>query len=491
MLHVGRSAHEQAGCVKVNALANTLTAGYRYMPCRASPNVSPVSTWPFKRTIRGPLECPLVHISWLDRSSFLKMSSTANTVTTDRGFRSARANVAVRQGTWYYEVVVARGDGDRGSGAGTGGDHGNAHVRVGWGRREALLDAPVGADGYSYAIRDVGGQKVHLSRPKPYGKTFKTGDIIGCLISLPERHDDPETLQRKRIPIAYKDQSYFEMDEYGVQKEMEALVDREGKVAAAARAAAEAAAAAGQEEEKTKPSKKKKKKDEEDGDAGATARELPILPGSKVEFFLNGEALGTAFEDIYDFSPLPPIPNPLAKKPETMLHDDGTLGYYPMVSCFGRGKLQCNFGPEWRYPPTAPARPMSERYDEFKAEEVVLDERDEARETVRLKEELEEIEARRAAAEAKIAAAARRKANAAANKKKRKGTETPLGTPRGTPGGTPTPAPDDVKMERESVVSRAGTEEPVKVEEDGDVSMATHHAQEDGQEDPEEGVQWT
>ena len=195
-----------------------MTAGFRYAACKPSHNISPSDIFPFNRTVPGPSCCPPVHLSWLDRSSFLKLSTTATTATTDRGFRSARANVGVRQGTWYYEVIVGRGDGVRGSGSGTGGDHGNAHVRLGWGRREANLDAPVGTDGYGYAIRDVGGEKVHISRPKPYGRSFKSGDVIGCLISLPQRQIDPETIKRKRTAIRYKGALYFEMDEYGIQK---------------------------------------------------------------------------------------------------------------------------------------------------------------------------------------------------------------------------------------------------------------------------------
>jgi len=384
--------------------------------------------------------------------------------------------VGVRQGTWYYEVIVGRGDGVRGSGSGTGGDHGNAHVRFGWGRREANLDAPVGTDGYGYAIRDVGGEKVHISRPKPYGRSFKSGDVIGCLISLPQRQIDPETIKRKRTAIRYKGALYFEMDEYGIQKEMDALVDREGKVAAAAKAAAETA----KEDDKSKV-KKKKRKEEDDVPA---ARDLPILPGSRVEFYLNGEPLGTAFEDLYDFLPLAPTPNPNAKKADTILHDDGTLGYYPMISCFGRGKVQCNFGPDWRYPPHSSARPMSERFDEFRTEELPLDERDEARDAIRLQKEMEEYERKRAAAELRASTTMRKKA---AVKKKRKDTETPISTP----------GPEDVKSEVGSMgFSRAGTEEAMKHE---DVKMEEGEAEADAEcitlivadaTDPEEGVQW-
>ena len=98
--------------------------------------------------------------------------------------------MAVREGKWYFECHILGGK-TTGAGGGTGGDVGNAHVRVGWGRREAQMDAPVGADAYSYGIRDVDGSKVHISRPKPYAQGFGTGDVVGCMITLPPYPNKP------------------------------------------------------------------------------------------------------------------------------------------------------------------------------------------------------------------------------------------------------------------------------------------------------------
>ena len=107
-------------------------------------------------------------------------------MSTPLGFRSGRANVPVRQGAWYCEMIVERGGGDH-SGALDG-----SHVRVGWGRREAKLNSPVGLDGYSYGIRDKTGEIVTLSRPAAYlGNGFGTGDVVGMYISLPERITPP------------------------------------------------------------------------------------------------------------------------------------------------------------------------------------------------------------------------------------------------------------------------------------------------------------
>lgn len=356
------------------------------MPCAPSPNVSPNPQLPFHRTLPGPPPAAPVALSFLDRSAFLRVAQDGRTCTTDRGYRSGRGSVAVREGTWYYEATIVRSDGASGGGRGSAGDAGNPHVRIGWGRREAGLDAPVGADAYGYAIRDVGGEKVHISRAKSYGRTFATGDVVGCLISLPPRtepvdEEDVAYVRRWRIPLRYRGQLYFEMDEYPVTKEMEALVNREGKPPPAPAAV-----------EDIKPSEPKKKMKKGAGSSAAepptrpVARTLHKLPGSYVSFFLNGEPLGTAFEDLYDFLPLPPLPGQRKKythayereREAYQYHDDGTLGYFPMVSCFGRGKVHLNFGPDFASPLPEGARPMCERWDTFRAEELVYDERDEA-----------------------------------------------------------------------------------------------------------------
>ncbi len=102
----------------------------------------------------------------------------------------ARANVAAREGRWYYECKILSGvKRPAQSPATTNADlTGGGHVRIGWARREANLDTPVGFDAYSYGLRDVSGQKVHMSRPKdfsPSNESFHEGDVIGLEITLP------------------------------------------------------------------------------------------------------------------------------------------------------------------------------------------------------------------------------------------------------------------------------------------------------------------
>lgn len=136
-------------------------------------------------------------------------------------------------------------------------------------------------------------------------------------------------------------------------------------------------------------------------------RELPILEGSKVAFFVDGVCQGVAFEDVYDFLPLRPLPGERKKDPRRNFHDDGDLAYFPMVSVFGGAIATINSGPDFEFAPPddieaalwdSPRppkgerpvraegeegarqqwRPLSDRYAEYLAEQDHLDALDEA-----------------------------------------------------------------------------------------------------------------
>ena len=142
----------------------------------------------------------------------------------------ARATTGAREGRYYWEAKVLSGiradplDGDP-----------RGHVRLGFARREAQLDGPVGFDAYSYGLRDVSGQKVHMSRPKDFANgDFVEGDVIGLEICLPslslhrkvaegtynkavDVSDDLDPVAaheyldiiRDRVPIRFKNTLYF------------------------------------------------------------------------------------------------------------------------------------------------------------------------------------------------------------------------------------------------------------------------------------------
>ena len=142
----------------------------------------------------------------------------------------ARATTGAREGRYYWEAKILSGiradpmDGDP-----------RGHIRVGFARREAQLDGPVGFDAYSYGLRDVSGQKVHMSRPKDFANAdFVEGDVMGLEICLPslslhrkvaegtynkavDVSDDLDPMAaheyldiiRDRVPIRFKNTLYF------------------------------------------------------------------------------------------------------------------------------------------------------------------------------------------------------------------------------------------------------------------------------------------
>jgi hypothetical protein len=144
-------------------------------------------------------------------------------------------------------------------------------------------------------------------------------------------------------------------------------------------------------------------------DLNPPSRIPPKLKGSKLVFFVDGVCQGTAFEDLLDFVPLrlpagwiPPPVRSEEKLLEVMenYNDDGTLGYYPLVSVFGGGMATINPGPHFEFPPptdietlleNSPRPPthsqvvlskngwrsLNERYDEYYAEQAKLDDQDE------------------------------------------------------------------------------------------------------------------
>src|ERR1700722_1060525 len=173
--------------------------GFRYTPAGLAPIGSIL---PFRTIESAPTS---FRVSWDDRSPFVKVTADGLGLYGEKGFRSARCNVPIREGRWYMEVKIEHGGGEHSADSTK---REGSHVRLGWGRREAPLNGPVGLDGYSYGVRDKTGEKITLSRPKPYGIPFGSGDVVGMYISLPKRRQpspkdphDPAHIKRERIPI--------------------------------------------------------------------------------------------------------------------------------------------------------------------------------------------------------------------------------------------------------------------------------------------------
>lgn len=311
----------------------------------------------------------------------------------------ARGNVGVREGRYYWECKILSGiKADPLDGDSTG------HVRMGWARREAQLDAPVGFDAYSYGFRDVSGEKVHLSRPKEFSNTnLVEGDVIGLELCLPslslhrkvvdgsynkavDVSDDLDPVAsneyldiiRDRVPIRYKAHLYFEQFEYAPEKGCEELMNPSQAVTAAPAT--------------TDPP-----------NPNHSQPSLRTLPFSYIKLYRNGTPLGEqpAFTDLLAF--LPPASKPPNQTGAREGLDDGTLGYYPAISVFRGGAAEANFGPQFWYPPSGMAsdddvemidasnikvepmrkkqiagqhsrlRPISERFNEQIAEDIVYD----------------------------------------------------------------------------------------------------------------------
>ncbi len=339
------------------------------------------------------------HLSFEDAAPYVYFDQAGLNVTGDHGFRMARANVAVREGRWYWECKITRGC-MKDKQLGEPESHG--HVRMGWARREASRDAPVGYDAYSYGLRDVGGQKVHMSRPKeffPAGEDIHEGDVIGLEIQLPSENLHRKVVQgsynpavdiidegsastaegpnvvRDRIPFRFQaSKLWFEKFDYHTIKELEDLMNPAPMTAS------------GSTTEPANPNH--------------PVPCLRTLPGSYIRIYKNGALMGTPFTNLLAFLPPASSSNPKVQEGSRERLDDGTLGYYPALSVFRGGAAEVNFGPSFWYPPpdlappsedvamgeagdapqppkTEPAltklRPSAERYDEQIAEDIVYD----------------------------------------------------------------------------------------------------------------------
>ncbi|KOS21547.1 Set1 complex component ash2 [Escovopsis weberi] len=356
---------------------------FRYTHCIADPLFPSIIY--YRQTEPEPFG---PRMSFEDAATHVFFDRSGRQVTTDKGFRMARANVAVREGRWYWECKITQGI--RPAKNGESKPEGGRHVRMGWARREASLDAPVGFDAYSYGIRDVSGEKVFMSRPKeffPPGEGIREGDVIGLEIQLPpehlhrkimsghynpavDSHDDEPLLTaeganivRDRVPIRFKAHTYFEKIEYHSSKELEDLMNPSPAASAAS------------------------------ADAPSPTHPTPALrtlPSSYIRVYKNGVLMGTPFEDLLGF--LPPASKPMPQVGAREGQDDGMLGYYPAVSVFRGGAAEVNFGPDFWYPPpdydstngevdmvrtddtkANTLRAVSERYRHQIAEDIVYD----------------------------------------------------------------------------------------------------------------------
>lgn len=348
-----------------------------------------------------------------DSDKHIHYDETCRIITNPRGWRMARANVHVREGSFYYEVKVLNGI-PQDTPVGFQETTPQPHVRVGFARRESPTDIPVGYDAYSYGITDTRFDTIHRSRLGKYiqpkskkGRPkiqqaapievplepLRQGDVVGLLITLPplgihrkvvagtynpavdfsaapDPDAPPPDVIRDHITIASRNILFAEHPEYQPTKAMKQYSDRAPV-------------------NTFRPN--------------ASHEEVPLrtLPNSSIKVYRNGILVGTAFEDLLAF--LPPASLVAEDKKIRQGFDDGSLGYYPAISVFNGGITETNFGPDFWYPPAEldlqkdndvimdatqknfptpddmlKPRPMSDRYYEQIAEDTVWDIIDEA-----------------------------------------------------------------------------------------------------------------
>lgn len=353
--------------------------GFRYSYAIADPGFPHIK---YRQTDVRPYHA---RFSFEDSPAAISFSQDATAVTTSDAWHTARANVCAREGTYYYEARVISGvvnDPSNTSRPAAGGPASSrGHVRLGFARREADLDVNVGVDCYGYGIRDVNGEVVNRMRCEfffPKGEAINEGDVIGMLITLPplsihkkivEGAYDPATdgdggsesakpvaanIIRDRIPFHYKSDFCWQQSNIFPTKHLRDY-------------------AFNLKETPTfgPPSP-----------LNSEDASLRTLPGSSITIFKNGVKMGSPFKELYAF--LPPasrLGNGTNNSGigERESADDGMIGYYPAVSCYGGGAVECRFeGPWWVGPPEKtengdPIRPIGDRFNDQIVEDVVAD----------------------------------------------------------------------------------------------------------------------
>ncbi|KAG7660908.1 ASH2 [[Candida] subhashii] len=355
--------------------------GFKYKPCRPNPE------FPSNLYATTDISPHKVCISIFDRSNGILYDQNLEAIAAQEGWRSARTNIGIREGKFYFEFKIINANE-------------KSHVRIGIGRREASLEAPVGFDGYGYGIRDVNGEFMTISRRQDFiiEGGFTSGDVIGFLVELPslekqrealdkfvnerleksikveskenskkkrkinreklqeslsenEKFNDHGNILRDQIPIRYKNALYYEQYEYTSTKTMEHLLNPItvfGETAVL------------ESDDKTK--------------------DIPIIPNSRVRIFKNGKEQPTAITNLFSFLPtnleesgdLNIDPNlKQSQNPKYRNTDDGSLGYYPMLSAFQEGAVALNPGPDFQFglPNESGVKPLSDRFEETAVEE--------------------------------------------------------------------------------------------------------------------------
>lgn len=368
--------------------------GFRYSYAISDPNFTNIK---YRQTDVAPYHA---RFSFEDSPAAIAFSKDGLAVTTSDAWHSARANVCAREGAYYYEAKVISGIVNNSESSVVDGNNNNSssipsrgHVRLGFARREAELDVNVGVDCYGYGIRDVNGEVINRMRCEHFfdkGENIAEGDVIGLLIQLPplsvhkqvvegtydpsreksssSTSPPPVNFIRDRVPFHLKSDFCWQQSNIYPSKQLRDY-------------------AFNLKETPTfgPPSP-----------FNSEDPSLRTLPGSSITIFKNGIKMGTPFKELFAF--LPPASrltngtNNLGIG-ERENADDGMIGYFPTVSCYSGGAVECRFEPPWWFgpPPTVGqdgikddkdeeqqtkpvvAKPFGERFNDQIVEDVVAD----------------------------------------------------------------------------------------------------------------------
>ncbi|GBP93538.1 hypothetical protein EVAR_29556_1 [Eumeta japonica] len=297
--------------------------GYRYILAEPDPHApfrqefdesnewsgKPIPGWLYRALCPGA-----VLLALHDRAPQLRVAEDRLAVTGDRGYCMVRATHGVSRGAWYWEATVEElPEG--------------AAARLGWGRRYANLQAPLGYDKFGYSWRSRKGTKFHESRGKHYSSGYGEGDTLGFLVQL------PEAANLKYTPNTYKDRR----KPYEMLGQTRAFTRRCGERRCVSGRIVLLIIALGLVLDKD--------------NIQESLNSLKPLAGSKIYFFKNGECQGEAFMDIYQGC------------------------YYPTLSLHKNITISVNFGPNFKFPPPKEFtyRPMSEKAEEAICEQTMAD----------------------------------------------------------------------------------------------------------------------
>ncbi len=147
---------------------------------RLKPKKKPdyMRNWVYEATDENKHHVVLSNIS---KSKYVDLSKDQLIMKGCQGYRLCLATHGAHEGTWYYEVELLA-------------PHKPAMTpketawRIGWADHELpgeVYDANVGYSSHSFGLRSVDGALVHKGVRAAYGRGFGEGDVIGCLIHLP------------------------------------------------------------------------------------------------------------------------------------------------------------------------------------------------------------------------------------------------------------------------------------------------------------------